>query len=446
MLMTRDKGFYSNFSKIFWPLVMQTVITTSVNLADNIMLGHYSETALAGAAAVNQLQFILQCLVGGVGGGLMVLGSQYWGQKRIAPIKKLSSIAFWIAIGFSAFIFAATIVAPTEILRIFTDKWHIIAEGEKYLKVIKYSYIVFAAQQILTFVMSSVETVKLAFWVSVETLIVNVGLNFVLIPAYGSEGAAAATLMARLVSLGVAIVYIARYDNKLLLKLRDFFSFDKALLRDFVKVTTPIVVISGLWGFSNALQTVILGHMEDGAIAANSAATTLYILFKSAAQGSAACAAIIMAKTVGAGDFGKVKEYSRTMQILFLGVGAVSAALLFIARIPVLAIYDMSADTMKLANQFILVLCVCCVGMAYQMPTITGIIRGGGDTRFGMINDIVSIWCIVLPLSAIAAFVWKWPPVAVIACLNSDQVFKCGAAALRCNRYKWVKKLTRDDA
>jgi Na+-driven multidrug efflux pump len=100
---------------------------------------------------------------------------------------------------------------------------------------------------------------------------------------------------------------------------------------------------------------------------------------------------------------------------------------------------------MELANQFIYVFIIATVGMAYQMPTVTGIIRGGGDTKFGMINDIVSIWGIVLPLSALAAFKFGWPPVAVVACLNSDQVFKCGAASIRCNRYKWVKKLTRDE-
>ena len=75
----------------------------------------------------------------------------------------------------------------------------------------------------------------------------------------------------------------------------------------------------------------------------------------------------------------------------------------------------------------------------------TGIIRGGGDAKFVLINDLISIWGIVLPVSFLAAFVFKWPPVVVIACLNADQVFKCGASGIKVNRYRWMKKLTRKD-
>jgi Na+-driven multidrug efflux pump len=77
------------------------------------------------------------------------------------------------------------------------------------------------------------------------------------------------------------------------------------------------------------------------------------------------------------------------------------------------------------------------------MPTITGLIRGGGDARFVFWNDLISIWIIVIPLSVMAAFVWQWSPVAVICCLNADQVFKCIPGAIKVNRFHWMKKLTR---
>ena len=243
------------------------------------------------------------------------------------------------------------------------------------------------------------------------------------------------------------IIYIYAADKKLRLRPRDLLSFDKTLCIDFIKVSAPVVAISGMWGFSNAITAIILGHMEmsKAIVAANSAAYTLYNLFKAGAQGAANAAGIIMAKTVGAGKLEKVKEYARSLQLIFICIGLVTAFLLFITKDLVLSMYDLSPEAMNFAHQFILVLCVCTIGMAYQMPTITGIIRGGGDTRFGMYNDIVSIWCIVLPVSALAAYVFKWPPVAVVACLNADQIFKCGAACFRCNRFRWVKKLTRDE-
>ena len=63
-------------------LVLQNVIALSVNLADNVMLDAYSETALTGAAAVNQIQFVYQQLLMALWDGVVIFGSQYWEQKR----------------------------------------------------------------------------------------------------------------------------------------------------------------------------------------------------------------------------------------------------------------------------------------------------------------------------------------------------------------------------
>jgi len=444
MIMTRDKNFYRTFLFLFLPLMMQDVINLAVNLADNLMLG-YDQATLSGATAVNMIQFILQCLVGGVGSGISVLGSQYWGQRRIEPIKRLIAFGFLIAVGFSLVITAVCTIAPHQVIWLFTEEEPYIQEGMKYLAPLKYSYIIYAISTILIFALNSVEAVKLSFWVSIETLIVNIGLNLWLIPLYGSYGAGLATLAARAGSLIVVFVYIAFFDKRLQLKWKDLFTYDKVLCRDYVKVATPVVIISALWGFNNGLQTSILGHVNQYTLAANSASSTLYSLFKASSQSACNASGIIMAKTVGGGSMKQVKEYTKTFQVIFILIGLISACLLFVTKDFIFSIYKLSEESMRLAHQFVLVMCVCMVGMSYQMPTTAGLIRGGGDTKFGMYNDLISIWGIVLPISALAAFVWKWPPVAVVCCLNADQVFKCGAAAIRCNSYKWVKKLTRDE-
>ena len=139
----------------------------------------------------------------------------------------------------------------------------------------------------------------------------------------------------------------------------------------------------------------------------------------------------------------KIKEYTKTLQIIFVLMGIATSIILFIVRIPIVSMYNISDEAKSLANGFLLVLCVTCIGTAYQMPTNTGIIRGGGDSKFILIVDIISIWGIVLPLSFVAAFVWKWHPIAIIACLNADQIFKSVPAFIKANRYKWIRRLTK---
>lgn len=344
------------------------------------------------------------------------------------------------------FIFAALI--PVHVVGIFTDSPDIIEKGVEYLSIIKYTYPIFALTNILLAVLRSVESVKIGFRVSLITLFFNIFLNYVLIfgklgfPDLGVKGAAIATLASRAAELVFVIVHIAFFEKNIRWKRGDFNNMDWGLFKTYAKTSVAFVVTDGLFGVSTALQTVILGHMADAAISANSVSTTLYQVLKVAAVGSASAASIIIGRTIGEGKSKeKIKEYSKTLQFIFVCIGIATGISLFILRIPIVSIYNISSEAKSLANGFLLVLCVAGVGMAYQMPVNTGIVRGG-DSKFVLKLDIISIWGIVLPVSFAAAFLWKWHPIAVIACLNADQIFKCLPSAVKVNRYNWIKKLT----
>ena len=430
-------------------LVLQNVIVLSVGLADNVMLGSYSETSLSGAAAANQIQFFLQQIVCAVGDGLVVLGSQYWGQHRVEPIKKITSVAMKAGILFAVIMFILVSVFPRGAMLLFSTDEAVIAEGIRYLNIMRFSYVIFAITQVLLASLRSVETVKIAFYISIMSLIINCCINYLLIygnfgfPEMGIVGAAIGTIVARCAEIVVVICYVSFKDKKLCLKISDFIKTDKLILKDYVKTALPIIAVGAMWGASVGQQSVILGHMEAEALTANSISSTVMQIIKTASVGSSSAAAIIIGKAVGAGNFGKIKDYTKTLQKMFIIIGIITSGILFGIKNPILSLYNLSDETMYLADRFLLVLCVTSIGTAYQMPTLTGIVKGGGDTKFVFYNDIVSIWCIVLPVSYLAAFVFNWSPLAVMICLNSDQIFKCGAAVIKVNRYKWVKSLTR---
>ena len=456
---TKDKSFYKDFFSVWSVLVLYNIITLGVNLLDNVMVSAYSEAAMAGVSAVNQVQFLFQQLMLGAGDAVVVLGSQYWGQKRTEPIKRFFVGALLLGAGLGLLFFAVSAITPAGVVSLFTDNPAIHAAGVEYLKVMKYSFLVFAMTNLLLAVLRSVETVRVGFWVSVSTLIVNGGLNYLLIeghlgfPRMGVTGAAIATLAARIMELVIVLVYLLCLDKKLCWRVRDFFRMDKLLVKDYLRLVRPFLFTSLMFGGAVMLQTVILGHLETtgtggSTIAANSIASTLYQMLKVAIVGASSAAAVLIGKAIGSGRMDVIKSYAQTLQLMFVGIGVCTSTLLFLLRVPIVSLYaaispDITPETCQMALDFILVLCVTGFGTAYQMPVATGIIRGGGDAKFVLVNDLISIWCIVIPVSLLAAFVFQWPPVAVIACLNADQVFKCGAAGIKVNRYRWMKKLTR---
>lgn len=335
-----------------------------------------------------------------IGEALIVLGSQYWGQKRTEPICRLTGIALRLEIICTIIIFAAVSIAPEPILHIFSNDPAIIAEGVKYLAIIKYTFVLFTITNIFMAALRCVETVNISFFISLASLMVNVAINYCLIygkfgcPEMGIQGAAVGTLVARILELAIILLYIAYKDRKLQLFKNHFFKLDKNLRKDFRKVAVPVILSQILWAISVPMQTAILGHLE----------------------------------------------------CIDLLVGIVLGILLFLLRTPLLSYYNLSDTATELALQMIVILSFVMVGMSYQMPVSMGIIRGGGDARFVMIMNMISTWAIVMPLSFMSAFWWKWPVAAVVIVIQSDQAFKCLPTFIRMRSYKWIKKLTRKNA
>ena len=184
--MTKDK-FLRRFFALYIVLVLQNVISLAVNLADNIMLGAYSEQALAGAAAVNQVQFVYQQLLTAMGDGLVIFCSQYWGKRQTGPMKKIAVTAMHAALALAVILTAAASLYPYRVVSIFTTDEGIIREGMRYLHIIRFTYLFFAITQILLATLRSIEMVKVAFYLSISTFCINCGINYVLI--YGRFGA-----------------------------------------------------------------------------------------------------------------------------------------------------------------------------------------------------------------------------------------------------------------
>lgn len=445
-----DVEFYKRFFGLYLFLVLQYLLTMSINLVDNVMLGAYSEQALAGAAVVNQLQFIFQQILAALGEGLVILASQYWGKKQTKPMIRITATAMRAALLAATVLFIIVTNFPGQTLRLFTSERNILAEGSSYLYIIRFTYVFFAVSQILIALLRSRALVKITMLLTVMTLIINCGINYLLIngrygfPALGIRGAAIGTLIARVVETGVLIIYILKKEQKLRVRIRDFLILDQQLTADYLKNTTPMLIVQGLWGINTALQTVILGHMTAVAIAANSAASNLFLLVKSMAAGAASTASVIIGQAVGMGNFQKVNIYSKRLQRLFAIIGILSGISLYALRGTMLNFYNLAPETNRLANSFLAILSVVIVGMSYQMPTAS-IVRGGGSPLFVVKQDLVSIWLIVIPLSFIMAFIVKASPLVVVGCLNADQIFKCVSVFIKVNYGNWIRRLTRDN-
>ncbi len=448
---TKDPVFYKTLFKMLLVVALQNLVAYSVNMADNIMLGSYSQASLSAAATVNQVFFMVQQFALSIGNALVVLASQYWGQGRTEPVRTLTGIALKLGIIVSVILVGICLLLPEPLLYLFTDSSEIVAEGVRYLSLIQWTFALFILSNVLMAALRSVGTVNISFYISVVSLIVNVAINYTLIfgkfgfPEMGILGAAVGTLVARVLEFLIVLIYILKFDKKTrLFTGGGLWKADPVLRQDYTRVYLPIMCSQVLWGISVPMQTAILGHLSADAIAANSVATTFYQYLKVIVIAMSSVSAVMIGNAIGRGDMKRIKSDARTMAVIDVAIGLALGLALFLLRYPLLSMYSLTETATEMAVNLIIVMSFVMVGMSYQMPVSFGIIQGGGDTKFTMKMNLISTWCIVMPLSFLSAFLWKWPVEAVVLIIQSDQIFKGLPTFLRFRKYQWMKKLTKE--
>ena len=243
----------------------------------------------------------------------------------------------------------------------------------------------------------------------------------------------------------IILIYIFFIDKKLKFRPKHLINLDFAYLKDFAKAALPVMVSGALWGVAQGAQTAVLGHMSATVIAANSIASVIFQIFVVVGMASANAGSVTMGKTVGEGRLDKVRPYSRTLQMIFLLIGLVSAIAMFIFRNAIVNLYAVSEEAKTLAKSFLLILSISTIGTCYEYPVEGGIIAGGGDPKYQAIVDTLFMWLFTIPVSAVAAFVFDASPIVVFCLLKADQIIKCIPNGIVCNRYKWVKQLSREE-
>ena len=448
-LITRDKTYYQSLIRLAIPVALQSLITFLVTFADNLMVNSLGDAAVSGVYMGSQIQTLIQMFTSGIGGAILIISAQYWGKQDTKHIRCIVAIGLRISIVVGLAFTVIGLIFPKQIIHIFTPDTDVILEGAIYFRWVCLSYVFFCVTQALISAMRSVEVTRIGMWVSLASLFVNISLNYVLIfgklgfPAMGVQGAAIATLLTRVTEAAVILLYVCLYDKRLSFRLSHLFLHDSGLAHDFIKYGLPLVAGEIVWSVNMMCNSKILGGYGASVITAASVVNTLNTLAFITISGLSSAVGIITGKTIGAGKTELMKEYAYTTQILFLGVGLFSGALVALIAKPFIGLYTgISADAAHQSLMFARVMAVTIIGTGYQMPCLFGLVKSGGDIHFVFRNDTIFVFLVVLPSAIIAA--WLGAPAWVtFACLKCDQILKCFVAVVKINRFNWMKNLTR---
>lgn len=412
------------------------------------MLGRLDQNVLAAVSLATQVQFVLNLFFTALIAGTTILSAQYWGKGDHISVEKVLGTALQLSCLVSLIFFLAAQICPLFLMHIFTADEKLAVIGGEYLRIVSLSYLLIAVPQIYLCIMKNSGRVLKSTVYGFLAVLINIVLNGIFIfgllgfPRMEAAGAAAATDIAIGAELFL-VLYENRTTDSVRMKRKYLFAMNQDFLKAFIKYSSLVLADLLVWGLGFTAFSVILGHMGNDAVAANSIANTAKNIISCFCLGLGTGTGIIVGNELGKNHLNTAKKYGNQLLCISSWTGIISGIVL-IFSIPLFMALASSLNRLSMGYlKWMLLICgFYMIGKSINVTLIDGVFCAGGDTRFGLWCDIAAMWLIVIPIGAFAAFVLKWKVSVVYLLLSMDEFLKLPAVLRHYKKYRWVKNLT----
>ncbi|HOV24854.1 MAG TPA: MATE family efflux transporter [Pseudobacteroides sp.] len=449
--MVYDKTIYKKLSGIVAPIAFQYLMASLVTASDAFMLGFLNQDSLSAASLAGQIAFVFSLFFGAFVFGLTVLAAQYWGKGDNKTTEEVLAITMRYSLLVGLVFTLGTAFFPKQIMLIFTSDSILISKGADYLRMVSLSYLLTGFTQAYFGMMKVCDRAKLSTVIGSLSVVLNIILNSFLIfgigifPKMGVEGAALATVLSRVFETIMVIIAVARKRCPPLHIGLMFRLNNKELHKDYWKYTVPLLINQLGWGGGVTMYSVIMGHLGSDAVAANSIASIVRSIIASLCWGIAAGVGIILGGMLGRNELEEAKKAGGSFVRFSILIGVASGLVILAITPLVLYFIQLEPQAQYYLKYMMFMAAYYIIGNSLNSTIIAGIFPSGGDTRFGMWCDVITLWCVVVPLGMIGAFLLKLPVLAVAFILTLDEFVKIPAVYKHYMKFKWVKNITREN-
>ena len=441
----RKRSLRKEIVRLAFPIALQQFMTALVGACDAIMLGKLSQDAMSAVSLATQVTFVFNLFMFAFMAGENMFVAQYYGKGDYTGISQVFSLVTKICGCIAVVFLAGALFFPEQLMRILTNEETLIVLGSEYLRVIGISYVFSGIAQTFLAIMKNCGAVNMSTLINGVMVILNIALNAVFIfglsgfPKMGIKGAALATVLATVVQFLWSVGYVLCRIRAVKFSLR---SCEKKLFGRFWQKTVPLLINNLAWGIGFSMYSVIMGHLGTDAVAANGIANISKNLVVCFCLGLGNAGSIIVGNRLGADRLQEAKEVGETLTKTAIIAGIVSGLVLIALSPFITKMVDLTPTARGYLQKMLLISSYYIAGKSVNCMTIGGIFAAGGDSKFGMLCDSVTLWCIIVPLGCICAFILKLPVMVVYFVLNLDEIIKLPVVYKHYKKYKWIKNLT----
>lgn len=444
-----NRTFFITLIGLIIPITLQNLISSSLNMLDNLMIGELGESAIAAVGLVNQYFFIFTLTLSGINAGTSVFISQFYGKRDEKNIKKMFGLGIILSIMVSVLFFIPGFFMPDRILKVFVSDGDVIGLGADYLRVVSISFVLTAITQAFSTLIRSIGIPKPTMYGSIVGILINAFLNYCLIfgnfgfPQLGVVGAAIATSIARLVEMLFVVIVSYKVSPIKPNKKEEILAFDKNIIRAYFNTSSSVITNEILWALGMTAYSIIYAKIGITAVASMQIATTINNMFMVLTVGLATAAAIVIGNNIGSDKEDLALEYAKKLGVLAPLLGILVGGLVWLSSSSIVSIFNINQETYRMTVNILKIMALIAPLRFFNVLMIVGVFRGGGDTLYSMLVQLGTVWLFAIPLGYIGASYFNLPLEYVYLIISSEELVKIFFEASRLKSGKWIKNVTK---
>lgn len=446
-------NFISSLFTIALPIILQSFLSSFVNMLDTIMIGQFGSTDIAAVGLGNQIFFVMTIMMFGICSGGSIFITQFWGKKDMDGVHRSTGITLCACFIISLIFTLAAQLFPEFCLSLYTKDKAVISRGALYLRNVSPCYIFTGIGIAFGNALRSTERPNIPMMATIASVIVNTMLNYLLIfgvqinghfliPSLEIKGAAIATVVSRIVEMTVCLLipYLKHYE--VAASPAKLFKQQPGFIPRYIRIALPVLINESLWGIGISTQNAIYGHAGTAVVAAYSITSTISNLLWTFFIGCGNASAILLGKKIGESLHKEALKLANNLTAFMTATGAGVGLLLIPLSFCLKFFFKVEPEVLHMAQVFLFITVILYPMYAINMVTVVGICRSGGDTLYALLIDVGFMWLISLPLGFCAVNLWHLPFWAIFLCVASENPFKCTLGLLRLKTGKWLHDVT----
>lgn len=436
--------------RIAAPIAIQGIVSATLTMVDNIMVGFLGETELAAVGISSQLFMVHYLVLFGILSGSATFMAQFYGTKDMANIRKVIGFDFTLLAALGGLCFILVNCFTGRILSIYSEDPDVIVLAAQYVRINSLSFLLLALSAPLEMAFKATQQVKIPMAVSTVIFFTNIVINYVLIfgkfgfPKMGVAGAAIGTLSSRIIEVLMNAYFAFRARNEFCGSVTSYFGWERELIKRIIKNATPTTLNEFFWSFGQTMYVAAFSRISTTAYAAYQAANSIFNIFNFAAFSIGDAALILIGEKLGEGNMDYTWKLSKHLVKASMLVGVVIGAITVLTAGPLSGVFNLTEAGKMYTKYILIVLGSTMFADLFNGLQIAGILRAGGDTKFAMLSESMCVWFIAVPLAFIASLVWHLPVHLALLVTRTEMFIRAAILGKRYMSKKWMNTVISD--